>query len=769
MSPAWRRIATFVLRQRIPILITILALTGVMWVLRGTKVSQTLSPVIPYNHPDAVNFRNFKATFGDDGATLAVGLEGEVFSLRFFQGLYDLSRTLQQSADVKSVLSLSNLIDLGRDDSLETFRVVQLVTRRPETQAEVDSIRRAFERLPFFRGMLLDEAGKTTLMVVQLDPVQMNTKRKVEIVNAVKKEVEAFAKPMGIEPRYAGLPVLRANIHQTVTKELVLFLIISLVIMAITLLLFFRSFTTMIFPILVVGMVIIWSVGIIGILGYEITLITGIIPALITVISIPNCVYLITKYHIEYLRTRNKIKSLVLVIQKIGIAAVMTNATTAAGLLTIAFTNIKALQEFGIVGSLSVLVAFVISLMMIPIIFSFLPAPTPNQTRHLQRRTLDFVIRGIDYAVRHYRPAIFVMFGVLIVLSLVGISQIKTLSYMADDIPKGSKVLKDLRFVEDRFQGALPFEILIDTKKKRGALNFKNLNLVKELQDSLASLPQISRTLSAADFVQFGRQALMGGGESDYMMPSRNEYNFIQLYVKNISDSSGSGLNLANRLTDSARQVVRVTATVKDLGSLAMDSLVTTIRADLNAIFDTAQYHTVITGTTPVFVTSNKFLVNNLAQSLVLAFVLIGGLMALLFRNGKMIFVSILPNTLPLLMVAGIMGFADIHLKASTILVFGIAFGIAVDTTIHFLIRYRLARGLGDSAQGAISNSLRDTGVGILYTSLVLFIGFVSFTASEFGGTQALGLLMSLTLIIAMFANLFFLPALLMWMDGKKD
>ncbi len=766
MSQFWRKFASFVLRQRIPILLVILALTGLMWMVRGTKISQTLSPVIPSDHPDMIAFKGFKAMFGEDGTTLAIGLEGDVFSLNFFQNLYALTQELQQQEGVTNVLSLTNLVLLERNDSTESFSAKKLVPAMPTTQAAVDSIHAQFQNEPFYKDLILDKKGKTTLVAVSLDTALMNTARKVELVGNVERVTNSYSKKMGLTPHFAGLPILRANVHRTVSKELVLFLGIALVIMAITLLIFFRSFTTMIFPILVVGVIIIWSVGIIGLLGYEIGLITGIIPALVTVIGIPNSMYLITKYHIEYLRTRNKMKSLSLVIQKIGIATVMTNATTAAGLVTVAFTNIKPLQEFGIVASLSIVVAFFISVLLIPIVFSFLPPPTPQQTRHIQSKSLDFVIRGIDHIVKTQRKAIFALGLFLVIFSIVGISRIKSLAYLADDIPQNSTVSKDLRFIEKRFSGVLPFEILIDTKKKRGALAYKNIRKVNEFQERLSANPELSRSISVVNFVDFARQALFGGDSSAYIFPTRNEYNFIQLYAKN-SDTEG-GMSFAKKLTDSTSQVIRVTTAVQDIGSQRMEELVGIIRTDLDAIFDTADFKTVITGTTPIFVTSTKFLVNNLIQSLILAFLLIGGLMALLFRNIRMIFIAILPNTLPLMMVAGIMGFTDIHLKPSTVLVFGIAFGIAVDTTIHFLIRYRLAKQLGDTTQGAISNSFRDTGVGILYTSMVLFIGFVSFTASQFGGTKSLGLLMSMTLLIAMFVNLFLLPSLLLWLDKDK-
>jgi predicted RND superfamily exporter protein len=431
----------------------------------------------------------------------------------------------------------------------------------------------------------------------------------------------------------------------------------------------------------------------------------------------------------------------------------------------LAFTDIQPLREFGIVAGLSVVAAFFISLILIPIVFSFLPPPNHGQTRHLDRRSLSFVIRSLDRIVHHHRWAVYLATVILAGLSLYGMWQVKAVSYMSDDVPRDSKVLKDLKFVEERFNGALPLEILIDTKKPRGVQRQRTLAKLSELQDSLAQYPDLSRSMSAADVVKFFRQSFFGGDPSAYEMPTRNEFNFIADYARKTELSGG---NISQKMTDADLQLTRVSASMRDVGSLRMEALLDSVRADVDAVFDPENYDTYITGTTQIFIKANEALIENLLQSLAIAFVIIALLMGALFRSLRMVLISLVPNMLPLIMVAGVMGFTGIPLKPSTALVFGVAFGIAVDDSIHFLARYRLARKLGDSVKGAVSNSFQDTGVSMIYTSLILFFGFVSFTASDFGGTQALGLLTSMTLGIAMFSNLLFLPALLLTFDQDK-
>jgi uncharacterized protein len=766
MNPVWQAIATFIIRRRIPILVALTGVTIFMWINRGTELSQAMSNMILTDAPELKAYERFREVFGDDANMMVASFDGNFRQYDAFVGLYDLSRRLQEIPGVEGVFGLTSLYDLKRNDSLEQFELRPLVSRRPESPAEVDSLMDRVRDLPFYRGLLLDDSTRTTLMAISLDASIMDTDGKTPLVNSVRTVVDSFAQASGMKTRLAGLPVLRVNMHETVKQELYLFLGIALIVTAITLLVFFRSLYMVIFPLMVVGSVVIFSIGLIGLLGYKMSILTGIIPALITVISIPNSVYLITKYHIEFRRTRNKMKSLVLVVEKIGIVTVMTNATTAVGFGVLAFTEIKPLREFGIVAGLSVVAAFFISLFLIPIVFSFLPPPNPRQTRHLDRRSLGFAIKALDRLVHHHRPLIYVLTAALAGLSVWGMLKVEPVAYMADDIPQDSEVMRDLKFVEERFNGALPFEIVIDTKRPNGVFRRKTLKNIAELQDSLATYPDLSRSLSVADFAKFFRQAFFGGLPVQYDMPTRNEYNFIADYARN-TEAFGE-LSLQKLLTDTAMQVTRVSASVRDVGSLEMDRLVDSVRADIRAIFDPEDFDVDITGTTPIYIKANEALIDNLLKSLVIAFGIIAVLMGLLFKSFRMVIISLVPNVLPLLIVAGVMGFVGIALKPSSALVFGVAFGIAVDDSIHFLARYRLARKVGDGIQQAISNSYRDTGVSMIYTSLILFCGFVAFTASDFGGTQALGLLTSMTLAIAMFSNLLFLPALLITFDKEN-
>ncbi|MEM6261837.1 MAG: MMPL family transporter [Bacteroidota bacterium] len=797
MHPVWQAIAGFILRGRIPILIVVGLLTAFMWLMRGTEVDQAFGKVIPETHEEFISYKNFKEEFGDDGNVLVVGIEADPFDKELFNSIYQLTDNLQTISGVQAVVSISHLFDIVRDDSLERFELERVVQQPVQSQVEMDSLAHRIRNLPFYQGIIWDTATQTTLVAITVEQKILDSKEKVRVYDEMMAFTQPFEDKWGLDLRYAGLPVLRVNIHKTIVNELILFLVLALLVMTASLWLFFRSFYTVLLPLVVVLVVIIWSMGILGLCGFKMSLITGVIPALITVIGIPNSVYLITKYHIEYRRSNNKIRALVRVIEKIGIVTVMTNATTAVGFGVLAFTDIRVLREFGVVASLSVVAAFFISLLLIPILFSFLPPPNKNQVRHLERKVLNRFIRVLDRLVHKKRAWIYVAAILSVILSITGMTYVLPVSKMVDDIPQGAVLVEDLKFVEDRFNGVMPFEIIIDGRKKRAFQRRRNLERLHELQERISEYPSISRTVSIADFAMFTRQAFFKGGAEDYLMPDKNELNFLKLYLRNTNFTANS---FSKTLSDSTFQRARITGSIQDIGSIEMKYLIDSIRQDVNEVFklevvrtDTAEgtlakltswwqqlngkqavipspdnkFDVTITGTTKLFIRGNDYLIQNLLQSLFIAFLVIAGIMGYLFRSFRMVLISLAPNFLPLLIVAGMMGFLGIALKPSTALVFSVAFGIAVDDSIHFLARYRLARSKGFSPSVAISNSFMDTGVSMIYTSVILFFGFVIFTASSFGGTQALGLLTSTTLLIAMFSNLLLLPALLLTFDNK--
>ena len=313
----------------------------------------------------------------------------------------------------------------------------------------------------------------------------------------------------------------------------------------------------------------------------------------------------------------------------------------------------------------------------------------------------------------------------------------------------------------------MPLEIIVNTHKKRGITSLATLRKIDEFEDFLATQPDISNPLSITTFIKAARQAFYSGNPNRYALPkNNNEKNFILGYLKDQSDNSG----LLNSFVDSTGQMVRISLKIKDIGSNRMDSLVqNVIRPKQQEIFGDSDLTASITGTTLLFIKGNSYLISNLQMSFILAFLIISVIMGILFKNLRMIVLSLIPNVIPLAITAGLMGYLGIPLKPSTAIIFSIAFGISVDYAIHFLAKYRQELFANNfDVRIAIDKSMHETGTSMIYTSVVLFAGFVIFTASEFGGTVSLGFLTSITLFISLFTNLLVLPSLLLTFDSGK-
>lgn len=760
----WARLATFLLRNRLFMLILVGVVTLIMaYYAQFARMSYQMAQVLPQTDSTFKAFSNFQETFGKEGSVVVLSINTEdLWVLSKFNAWYDFTFEMEKIEGVDHVISLANAYNLYKEDTVKKFKLEAFVSRRPETQLELDSIKQIALHLPFYKGLLFTDNSPATIMAITLNEEVFMSAERVELFSQIQQSIKTFETKTGIEVHASGLPYIRAITSNKVAAEIKLFCLLAALVTAIILLLFFRSFKAMLFSILVVAVGVLWGVGFIGMIGYEITILTGLVPPLIIVIGVPNCVYLLTKYHQEYRLHSNKMKALTRVISKVGTALFMTNATTALGFATFIFTDSKVLTEFGIVASTCVMMLYVLAITLIPLIFSFITAPKNRHTKHLEQKWVYGSVNALVHITTKHRKLAYIVTVIVALISFYGITRMKTTGRVADDVPHKDKVYTDLKYFENTFNGVLPLEIIIDTKKKGGAMQMPTLKRIDELETLLEEYPELSKPISVIDGVKFAKQAFYNGNPDKYVLFNNNEKSFIAPYLT----AAKGNQDQIKAFVDSSRQVTRVSVRMADIGTASMDALVQELKPRIDSIFEPEKYQVEITGTSVVFFKGTTYLVKNLFVSIAIAIVLIAFIMAILFNSFKMVLVSLVPNLLPLVITAGLMGLFNIPLKPSTILIFSIAFGISIDDTIHYLAKYRQElknrnRNIKESAIYAI----RETGVSMIYTSIILFFGFGVFTASDFGGTQALGLLISLTLLFAMLANLVILPSLLLSLD----
>lgn len=764
----WTRIAQFIIKFRVTLIGIILLITVFMgYYATKVQMSYDLARTVPLDDPEMIFLQKFKQQFGEDGNIIAVGLrDSAIYSLQNFNRFRELNKSIKEISGVNNVLSLPEVKIIRKDTARTRFVLDAHFPKIIVSQLQLDSLMGAIRNQKFYMGQIVNQENGATMMLISIQKEVMNSDKRIAMTNALVEQGNSFTKDTGIQLHYAGIPFIRSMMATEVRKEMQIFLYLSALVTGIIMFLFFRSFRAVLFSMIIIGIVVVWVMGTLALFGYKITLLSGLIPPVIVTIGITNAIYLLNKYHIEFAKRRNKEEAIAAVVNKMGLAMFLTNLTVAIGFLTLLATDILVLREFGTVAGINIMALFVVSLIMIPGIFSWLPEPAPKHLRHLDFKILGLFLKSIDLLVHRHRSIIYAISFVIAVVATIGMSRLESISYMMDDVPKDSQIKKDLQFFEANFSGILPLEIEVNTGKRRGVLNIKNLEKIDEFENFIDSITVVSRPVSVVSLVKASKQAFYNYNPAKYSLPSKQESGYILRYMKGQTDNSG----LLKSFVDSTFSRMRISMQIADIGSKRLDSLVNTvIEPRMNLIFEGTDIKTSVTGTTKLFIKGNKFLIDNLKESLLLAFILITLSMAILFSDIRMIIISLVPNLIALMITAGIMGYWGIDLKPSTALIFSITFGISVDNSIRFLAKYRQEQlSNGFFVPVSVSESILETGKSIIYTSIVLFAGFILFAFSSFGGTIALGVLTSTTLVISMFTNLILLPALIMTFDKPK-
>ncbi|HIB76813.1 MAG TPA: RND family transporter [Flavobacteriales bacterium] len=779
----WSKIASLLLRYRFFVLIALGGLTVFMGsYIPKLRLVYEFDGLLPETDSTFIDHERFLEHFGAEGNLLVIGVEdSKIYEAEGFQAWFDLAEEIRDvrvdvdgksTVIIDSVFCVTHAFTVEKDTSDATFRVVPLASDLTRggpalSQERVDEIYAQVRDLPFYDGVLFSEKSDATLMMVFIDSDLFNSEDRGTVVEDVTALADKWSEKTGMQVYMSGLPFIRIQMTNKVKGEIGWFIGAALLVTFLLLLLFFRNFITAVVCLSVVAIGVVWSTGSIALFDFPITLLMSLIPPLIIVIGVPNCIYLVNKYHAEYKRHGNKAMALQRMITKVGNATLLTNITTAMGFATFMFTKSDILKDFGTIAALNIMAVFVISITLIPALLTLLPPPAPRQTSHLDRKWVFKVVQVFVTMVQKRRGFVYLFTIVILGLSVAGMVQMKTTGNIVDDLPDSDRVLTDLNWIEENFNGVMPFEMLIDSGEEGEALSLGNLKRIERMQSLLAEYPEFSRSMSAVDATKFAMQALNDGKKSSYRLPiSNREKMKLRGYTRRTEEKSNGSANAASvtrNFLDSTTTITRISAQMADIGTLEMDALIDELRPRIDSIFPPAKYDVTLTGTSIVFLEGTHYLVNNLAISISLAILVIALVMALLFTSVRMVFIALLPNILPLLFTAGVMGWVGIPIKPSTILVFSIAFGISVDDTIHFLAKYRQElQRLNWNIKKAVILAVEETGVSMMYTSIVLFSGFMMFAMSEFDGTRSLGVLVSVTLFVAMFANLLLLPSLLL-------
>ena len=766
----WFQLGKTILKYRLFLLILLFALTGLLaYYASKVQMSYEFSKAIPTDDPKYIDNQQFIKQFGGSGNTLVLGFQSSHFyTVNLFNEVALLHQQLRAVPGVESILSVPEAVTLAKNDSQQTLTTKRIFHYPYQNQNLLDSDRATFENLPFYNGLLYNAAAHSYVMAVTLNKDSANSKARTLLMNRIEDKVRGFETRTKTTVHISGLPYIRTIVANKISRELNYFLLGSFLLSAITLLLFFRSFPAMIMSLLVVGMGVIWSLATMVFFHYKITLLTALIPPLIVVIGIPNCIYFLNKYHSSYLEKRDKKEALITMVGRMGIVTLFCNIAAAIGFAVFALTSSDLLKEFGVVSGINVMALFFISLIFIPSVLSYLPPPKPREVKYLHAPFLETILSKIEYITFHKSGWVYGITAVVLAFAIAGMFRLRSEAFIVDDLPKNDVIYTDLKWFENNFNGVMPLEITVDTKHKKGLFkSLKPIQKIDEFSAYIAAQPVTAKPLSFVEGLKFVKQAFYDGDSTNYSIPTEFDIPLMGDYIKGadkatVSKNKSSITGLLSSYIDSNKQVARISINMKDIGSKQLPPLLDSFRQKANKIFDTAHYKVTITGSAVTFLEGSRFIINGLRQSILYAFLLIALCMLYLFKSGRILLCSLIPNLVPLVVTAGVMGWTGFALKPSTVLVFSVALGIAIDVTIRFLINYKQELPqFGNEVNPTLSQTIKHTGISIIYTSLVLIAGFVIFCFSQFGGTRGLGWLTSLTLIVGTLTNLILLPVLM--------
>lgn len=751
-----------VLRNRLSIAITIGLITVFMVVqLPKLGIDYGYSGLLPETDSVSIKLLEFNKIFGEEGGLFLFGFQDpDFFTVDKFNKFSKLKKSLREINGISGVLSVYEAINLRKNEEKKAFDVYKIFPDSISSQTELDSLSKQFRSLPIYRDLVYADSSHTYLVVMTMGEREINTKERLSIISKMKAIALQYGKENSLQMHFTGLPYVRSVISEIVQREFVKFLILAALATALILMFYFRSARAVFFSMLIVSTGAIWAMGMMSLMGARITVLNGMIPALLIVIGIPNNVFLLNKYHGEYQLHQNKVKALQRVIQKVGAEVFMANLTAAVGFASFMSINNEMLRTFGLIASVNIMILCMLCLFLVPILWSFQPPPTKKQVRHLDNVVVNKITNGLVYLIQHKRKWIYFSVFAIMAVAVLGITRIKSTGFILDDIPKKNQLYKDQKFLENTIKGALPLEVAIDTRKPNGVYGQAFLKKVESFQEYGKRIPELGRSFSIVDGIKVANQAYYNGGEKYYRLPGAQERTFLLPYLT----GAMKGTSIINSFIDSTNQVMRINFRVADVGTNRLAAIQKKLQSKLDTLFPSNQYKTILTGSALKYTFGTEYLVKHLIKSLAMAILLIALFMAYMYRSSRMIVVSVFANLLPLGFTAGLMGYCNISIKPSTLIVFSVTYGIAVDTAVHFLSKYRQHKSCrGIDPETAVINTLREVGVSVIYTVSVLFFGFGIFVISEFGGTQAMGFLISITLLIAVISNLLLVPSILLW------
>lgn len=714
------------------------------------QFDHSLNRFFPVNHPESMFFEKFRKTFGDDSNYFFIGLENSegIFDKDFLIKADSLYQILDQLPEIDWVLAPTRIREISRNPISNIPKEKRWLVLEDETGYSQDSIR--IYQSPW-AGLLFANDRKSLVIHAShqenLTPVELNC-----LVKKIKSAVQTLAFE---KTHYAGRCFGQTTFLSIIQRETAVFMVISLFIMMAFLWISYRRFWGIWMPIAVVGLSILWTIGLMASLSRPLDIISNIIPTLLLTIGIANAIHLLTYYLKERQKGMEKWEATKISIKTIGKATILTTLTTAFGFLSLTTSRFESLIELGIFASIGLFFAFILTYTFLPAII-LLRGPFYGNKKDFNGFWEKWLEHGFNQVVKN-QNLILIISGIIVLSGSIGALKIQINNYLLSDLSSGHPLQKDQHFFASQFGGSRSLECVVMLKDSNS--NIFSPEILKELAQVETYLEKeygASHLISPASIISRANQAYHNGNARYYQIPDSAAQ--IAPLVKRLKQYTTS-FPIEKFISSDFRQA-RIKGYIPDWGSLVLEKKNKAFHDFLNTHFSGSPVAYTITGTPHLIDLNNRLLAQNVILGIIIATIAVAILFAFLFKSFQLAWITLIPNIIPLLFMAGIMGFLGIDLKISTSIIFIISFGIAVDDSIHFLSRFQ-KEIKEKSVFEAVKATYLSTGKAIVVTSLILLGGFSSLCFSKFEGTFYIGLLISIILLVALIADLTILPLLL--------
>ncbi len=725
--------------------------------IKTLKFNYDFEAFFPNEDSELEVYETHRNRFEWDNEFVLLGIENKagIFKKDFLKKIEALSTDLKNIRYTDRVISPTNIKNI----SLSGLAPVQkrLLHIDDESLYKEDSIN--IYSTPELIGSFFPKDAKSISIFIKTDEGLSKVKS-----DSLARNIEAaFKKYHFDEVHYVGRIVAQDVYLKNLEKEFVYFLGISFVLIIIFLWLSFRSLYGVIVPIVVVIVSIFWTLGIMACLNQDLDIMTVMLPTMIFIAGMSDVVHFFSKYFEELAKGTERVKIYPLILKEVGFPTFLTLITTVVGFLSLLFSSIVPIRDFGIYTSVGIIIAFVLTYTLLPaLLYLFTPKRLVAVHSH-DNRTYNIMRKVLFWIFRHQKTIV-ITTCLLIALAIVGVYKIKVNNILLEDLSDSVKIKQDFMFFDKQYSGVRPLELAVEIKdKSKTVWDYDIMKQLNDVDEFLKKEYHAGFMYSPAMLAKNINKSLNDETSGEMEFPNREDYEAVKKQL--IGNKKNKDIK---RIITPDGHFARINGKINDVGSIVVNGQNVHFQEFLRTHINPNDIEIKITGAAHLVDRNNEYMVNNMAQGFLFSIIVIALLTYFLHRSWRMVLVFILPNFIPLLIIAGIMGFSGIELKAATSLVFSIAFGVATDDTIHFISRLKIELGYGKSLIYAFKRTYFETGKPILLTTFILMGGFISLMISDFQSTFYFGFLICITIIIAVMADIFLLPVLLFWILGKK-